>query len=179
MRRKRLDRWVAGGLAGCPGTVDVSSTEYPRASTRAPRVGVVSAANDRTGQRPRRGGWVTAAAVILLLEGGLGITYVPTLAGGDLGPFLGVGIMIVGLAVLSIAAGIGLLRLQGWARLAAGLLASFALVFMYAPALVFAVSHGDGLRFDWLGVVAYLAVLFAVVRRWPADQIDGRAASRR
>ncbi len=169
MRTKRLNRWVAGGLAGSRGTVDVSTTEDSPASTPAPRVGVMRAANDRTEQRPRRGGWVTAAAVILLVEGGLGLLYAPMLTGGDLGPLQPVGIVIVGVAVLSIAAGIGLLRLYDWARLAAGALAAFSLVFMYAPALVVAVAHGVWLGFDWLGIVAFLVVLFAVVRRWPAE----------
>jgi hypothetical protein len=170
MRRKRLNRWVAGGLAGCPGTVDVSTTDDPPTLTPAPRVGVMRAANDLTDQLPRRNGWVTAAAVVLLVEGGLGIMYVPTLVGGDLGSLQSVGILIVGLAVLNIVSGSGLLRLHGWARLAAGALAAVSLVFLYAPALVVAVANGAWLSFDWLGIVGFLVVLFAVVRRWPADQ---------
>ena len=130
----------------------------------------MSAANGRTQQRPRRNGWVTAAAAFLLVEGGLGILYVPSLTGGGLGSFLGVGIVIVGVAALSIAAGIGLLRLHAWARLAAGALAAISLVFMYAPALAVAVEHGVWLSFDWLGIVGFFVVLFAVVRRWPASQ---------
>jgi hypothetical protein len=80
------------------------------------------------------------------------------------------GILIVGLAVLNIVSGSGLLRLHGWARLAAGALAAVSLVFLYAPALVVAVANGAWLSFDWLGIVGFLVVLFAVVRRWPADQ---------
>ena len=38
MRTKRLTRWIAGALAGCPGIVDVSPTEGSP-STPAPRVG--------------------------------------------------------------------------------------------------------------------------------------------
>lgn len=169
MRRKRLNRLVAGGLAGCPGAIDVSKTEDRPASAPTPRVGGMSAANSRTEQRPRRNGWVTAAAAILIVEGGLGLTYAPILAGGDLGLLQPMGVLIVSLGLLSIAAGIGLLRLYSWARLAAGALAAVSLVFMYAPALVFAVAHGSWLDFVWLGIMAYLAVLFAVIRRWPAD----------
>ena len=167
MRTRRLNRWIAGGVAGCPGTVDVSPTEDSPASAPTPRVLVTSAATSRTEQRARRGAWITAAAVVMLVEGGLGILYVPSLVGGDLGPLQPVGILISGVSALSIAAGFGLLRLYGWARLAAGALAGIALVFMYAPALVVAVSHGAWLDFAWLGIVAYLIVLFAVVRRWP------------
>ena len=170
MRRKRLNRWVAGGLAGCPGTVDVSTAEDLTALTPRPRVAAMSAANDRTEPRPRRTGWVTAAAAILLVEGGLGILYGPSPVGGDLGSYLGVGIVIAGIGVLNIAAGIGLLGLHGWARLAAGVLAAASLVFMYAPALAASASHGVWFGFDWLGIVGFCVVLFAVVRRWPADQ---------
>jgi len=112
---------------------------------------------------------VTAAAVILLVQGGLGITYAPVLMDGGLGPLQPVVVLIVGVAVLTIAAGIGLLRLHGWARLLAGALAAFSLVFMYAPVLLTTVAHGGWLDVTWLGVVAWLVVLFAVVRRWPAD----------
>ena len=170
MHRKRLGRLVAGGLAGFPGTVDVSTVDDPPTLTPVPRVGAMSAANDRSEQRPRRNGWVTAAAVILLLEGGLGILYVPTLVGGDPGSFFAVGIVIVGIALMNIVSGLGLLRVHGWARFAAGALAAISLVFMYAPALVVSVGHGAWLSFDWLGIVGFFVVLFAVVRRWPAGQ---------
>ncbi len=169
MRRKRLDRIVAGGLAGCPGLVDVSAAEGSPSSAPLPRVGATSPANGHAVQRPRRNAWVTAAAAFLLVQGALGILYAPVLTGGDLGPFLGVGIVIVGVGVADIAAGIGLLRLHGWARLAAGALAAVSLVFMYAPALAASVSQGAYLGFDWLGIVGFLVVLFAVARRWPAD----------
>jgi hypothetical protein len=134
----------------------------------------LSLATAGTGHRLRRGAWVTAAAVILMIEGGLGLLYVPNLMGGGLGPLQPVGILIGGVSALCFAAGIGLLRLYGWARLAAGALAAVSLVFMYAPALVVAVAHGVWLGFDWLGIVGFLVVLFAVVRRWPAEQGAGR-----
>src|SRR5512141_429479 len=127
MRTKRLNRWVAGGIAGCPGTVDVSPTEESPASAPTPRVLVTNAAHPRMEQRAGRNGWITAAAVILLVEGGFGILYVPNLVGGDLGPLQPVGILIGGVSALSIAAGLGLLRLDGWARLAAGALAGIRL----------------------------------------------------
>ena len=170
MRTKHVSRWVTGGIAGCPGTVDVSPTGDSPAAAPTPRVPVTSAAHPRTGVGLHRNGWITAAAVVLLVEGGLGILYLPSLVGGDLGPLQPVGMLIGGVSALSIAAGFGLLRLYGWARLAAGALAAIALVFMYAPALAVAVSHGAWLDFAWLGIVAYLVVLFAVVRRWPAEE---------
>ncbi len=108
--------------------------------------------------------------MILVVHGGLGILYAPFLAGGALWTFLGVGISALTiLALLNIATGIGLLRLGGWARLAAGLLSAFWLSFMHAPALVAAVANGVWSAFDWLGVVGYLVVLFAVLRRGPAE----------
>jgi len=169
MRANELNPLVAGAVAGCPGTIDVSTTEDSPASTPAPSVEAMSALDDRTEQRPRRSGWVTAGAVILLVHGGLGITYAPVLTDGGLGPLQPVVVLIVGVSVLTIAAGFGLLRLHGWARLLAGVLAAVSLAFMYAPALLTAVAHGGWLDIAWLGVVAWLVVLFAVVRRWPAD----------
>lgn len=133
----------------------------------APQLSVGTAG---TKPRPRRGAWVTVAAVVLMVEGGPGLLYVPNLVGGDLGRLQPVGFLVGGVSALSIAAGVGVLRLYGWARLAAGALAFVSLVFMYAPALVVAVEHGVWLGFDWPGVVGYLVVLFAVVRRWPAEQ---------
>ena len=66
--------------------------------------------------------------------------------------------------MLNIAAGIGLLRLRGWARPVALALSSFVLLFMYAPG----VDGGGGerclARLHWPGVVGYLVVLFAVLR---------------
>lgn len=171
MRWKRLNRWVAGGVAGCPGTVDVSTAEDPPVSMPAPRVGAMNpAVGSRTAQPARRSGWVTAAAAILVVQGVIGFAYLPLLAGGSLEqiqPFL---ILLVTVSVLHLAAAIGLFRLRDWARFLAGLLAAVVLVFMYAPALVVAVSHGVWLGFAWLGTVGNIVVLFAVARRWPAEQ---------
>ena len=118
--------------------------------------------------RPRSP-WVTAAAVILAVSGGLGIIYAPFLAGGAVWRFLGFGVSshtIVG--VLSIATGIGVLRLYGWARIAAVFLAAYGLLFLHLPALAAAVTNGAWYAIDWLGIVGNLVVLFAVLRRWPA-----------
>src|ERR1035437_5789619 len=93
-----------------------------------------SVATAGTERRPRRGAWVTTAAVVLMVEGGLGILYVPNLMGGVLGPLQPVGLLIGGVSALCFAAGVGLLRLYDWARIAAGALAFVSLVFMYAPA---------------------------------------------
>jgi hypothetical protein len=107
-----------------------------------------------------------------MLQGGLGILYVPNLIGGGLGPLQPVGVLIAGISALCFASGIGLLRRDGWARLAAAAVATVSLVFLYAPALVVAVAHGVWLGFDWLGIAGFLVVLFAVVRRWPAERGD-------
>ena len=69
MRARRLSRWIAGGLTGCPGIVDVSPTEGSPPSRPAPRGGAKSAADDRPGQHSRRNAWLTAAAAILVLNG--------------------------------------------------------------------------------------------------------------
>ena len=46
---------------------------------------------------------------------------------------------------------------------------------MYAPALMCGVASGAGqLRLP--GIVGYLVVLFAVLRRWPAEPVDQTAA---
>jgi hypothetical protein len=112
---------------------------------------------------------VTAAAVILVGFGALGILYAPLLATGAVWTFLGVGISTMTiLAVLNIVTGIGLYRLHGWARLAAGLLSAVGLLFIHAPALGAAVGTGDWSGIDWLGIVGSLVVLFAVLWRWPA-----------
>ena len=96
----------------------------------------------------------------------------PFLTGGAVWTFLGVGISsLTILAVLNIVTGIGLLRLYAWARLAAGLLSAFGLLFVHAPALMAAVANGDWSGIDWLGIVGSLVVLFAVLRRWPAEPV--------
>ena len=109
--------------------------------------------------------------MILVAEGLLAILYLPALIASSMWPLPTVAIPIGGLAVLNVAAGIGLLRLRGWARPVAGALSSFVLLFMYAPALTAAVANGVWLGFDWPGVVGYLVVLFAVLRRWPAEPV--------
>ena len=49
MRTSRLAEWVAGGVAGCPGTVDTRSLDDPPPPTSAPQGGAVSG----VGSRPR------------------------------------------------------------------------------------------------------------------------------
>ena len=115
---------------------------------------------------------MTAAALILVVYGGLGTLYGPFLAGGALWTFLGVGISALTVfSALNIATGAGLLRLDGWARPAAGLLSAFALVLMHAPALAAARATGVWSGIDWLGIVGNIVVLFAVLRRWPAEPV--------
>ena len=168
MRVSRLAEWIAGGVAGCPGTVDTTAPEDPPNPTSAPQGGAVSVANPSTKQRRRRGRWVTAAAVILVVYGGLGILYAPFLTGGVVWTFVGLGISALTIiSALSIVTGIGLLRLDGWARLAAILVSTYGLLFMHAPALMAAVVNGAWSGIDWLGILGNLVVLFAVLRRWP------------
>ena len=172
MRMSRLAEWVAGGVAGCPGTVDTTAPDDPPTPTPAPQGRAVSAADPSTRQRRRRGRWVTAAAVILVVYGAMGIVYAPVPGGLPVWTFLGAGISALTiLGVLNIVTGIGLLRLAGWARLAAGLLSIFGLLFMHAPAVVAAVANGVWSGIDWLGIVGSLVVLFAVLRRWPAEPV--------
>ena len=42
---------------------------------------------------------------------------------------------------------------------------------MHAPALMAAVANGVWSGIDWLGIVGNLVVLFAVLRRWPAEPV--------
>jgi hypothetical protein len=115
---------------------------------------------------------VTSAALILLVFGGLGIFYAPFLADGAVGTFLGVGISpLTIVSALNILTGIGLFRLYAWARIAACLVSAFGLLFMHAPALEAAVTNGIWSGIEWLGLVGSVIVLFAVLRRWPADQM--------
>lgn len=170
MRVSRLAEWVAGGVAGCPGTVATTATDDSMPSTSAPEDRAVSAASTPTKYRPGRGRWVTLASVILVVFGGLGILYGPFLTGGAVWTFLGVGISsLTILAALNLVTGIGLLRLYAWARIAAGLLSAVGLLLVHAPALMAAVAHGDWSGIDWLGIAGSLVVLFAVLRRWPVD----------
>lgn len=176
MRVSRLAEWVAGGVAGCPGTVDATAPDDSPTRTSVPQGGAVSLASPSTRQRRRRGPWVTAAAVVLVVYGGLGIIYVPFLIGGSPWPVQSAELLVVSFLVLHVAAGIGLLRLHGWARLAAGAISSFALLLMYAPALMSVVASGAWSGLDLPGIVGYLVVLFAVLRRWPAEPVDQTAA---
>lgn len=178
MRMSRLAEWVAGGVAGCPGTVETTAPDDPPPPTSVPPTSVspgraVSVASRSTMPRRRRGPWVTAAAVILVVyDGLLGIVYAPILTGGAWWTFLSVGISALTIvAVLSLATGIGLLRLHGWARSAAVLLSAFGLLSMHVPALAAAVANGAWGGIDWLGIVGTLVVLFAVLRRWPAETV--------
>ena len=172
MRVSRLAEWIAGGVAGCPGTVDTTAPDDPPNPASVPQDGVVSGASPSLEQRQRRGRWVTAAAVILVVYGGLGILYVPLLTGGAVWTYLGVGISTLTiLAVLNIVTGVGLYRLHAWARLAAGLLSAFGLLFLHGPELVAAVTNGAWSGIDWLGIVGTLIVLFAVLQRWPAEPV--------
>jgi hypothetical protein len=108
--------------------------------------------------------------MILVVYGGLGVVYGPLLAGGAVWTFLGwpVSAQTI-LAVLSIATGIGLLRLYSWARPVAVLVAAFGLVFVHAPALLGAAANGAWYAIDWLGLAGNVVVLFAVLRRWPVE----------
>lgn len=172
MRMSRLAEWVAGGVAGCPGTVDTTASADSPTPAPAPQDGVVIGASPSLKQSNRRGRWVTAASVILLVYGGLSILYAPLLTGGPVWTFLGVGISTLTiLGVLNVVTGIGLFRLDGWARLAAGVLSAVGLVFLHTPTLMAAVAHGVWSGIDWLGIVGTLVVLFAVLRRWPAEPV--------
>jgi hypothetical protein len=178
MRMSRLAEWVAGGVAGCPGTVDTTAPDDPPATTSAPQGTTVSAAISSTKHHRRRGRWVTAAAVILVVYGGLGILYVPFLMGGSPWPIHFAEVLVLSVLVLHVAAGIGLLRLHGWARLTAGAISSFGLLFMYAPALMAVVANGAWNGINLPGLVGYLVVLFAVLRRWPAEPTTQNADAR-
>ncbi len=178
MRMSKVSEWIAGGLAGCPGIVHVTAPGDPPtpASTRrgrrvntARRGRRVRSAHSTTKPPDRpRSRWVTAAAVVLVVSGGMGIVYAPFLTGGAVWRFLGFGISshtIVG--VLSIATGIGVHRLYGWARIAAVLLSAYGLLFLHLSALAAAIANGAWYAIDWLGIVGTVVVLFAVLRRWP------------
>ena len=73
--------------------------------------------------------------------------------------------------MLNIVTGIGLLRLERGPDSPRALLSAVGLVFLHAPALVAAVANGGWSGIDWLGIVGTLVVLFAVLRRWPAEPV--------
>lgn len=168
MRMSRLAEWVAGGLAGCPGIVRTAAPEGSPVQTSAPQDGKADIASPSGTPGRRRGPWVTTAALVLVAEGLLVIPYLPALTASSMGPLPPLAILIGGLAVLHVAAGIGLLRLYGWARLAASILSACGLLFVHTPALMAAMSNGAWSGIDWLGIVGTFVVLFAVLRRWPA-----------
>jgi hypothetical protein len=142
MRISRLTEWTAGAVAGCPGIIDTSAPDDSTTSATDPRDGTASVADTSTTHRPRRGRWVTAAAVILVVYGGLGIVYAPLLGGAGW-TFLGAGISTVTiLGVLNVATGIGLLRVHGWARITAALLSGGWLLLVHAPALLAGAANG-------------------------------------
>ncbi len=138
MRMSRLAEWVAGGVAGFPGTVDTTAPDDPPTPTPAPRGRTASEADASRKQHRHRRRWVTVAAVILVVYGGLGIVYAPFLVGGAVWTFLGVGI---------------------------------SSLTIHAPTLVAAVASAAWGGIDWLGIAGSLVVLFAVLRRWPAEPV--------
>ena len=52
MCMSRLAEWVAGGVAGCPGTVDTTAPEDPPTPTPAPQDWAVSVADSSTKAAP-------------------------------------------------------------------------------------------------------------------------------
>lgn len=114
----------------------------------------------------RRGPWVTAAAAILIIEGVVAIAYLPMMGDGRLFAYA------AGIAIANIATGIGLLRLSGWARLVAAVLAAiwtFVDVTSLLGTILAAPASGVTLNpFAPVELILSLVVLFAVMRRWPA-----------
>ncbi len=123
---------------------------------------MTSVSTGRSEDRPRRSGWVTAAAAITLADGGLGFLYFLMFLGGGLHPLL---IVLLGVSALGLAAGVGLLALRDWARYAAGALACYSL-FWYATTFVDELTRGIWTAWDWANLAANLFVLFVVLRRW-------------
>jgi uncharacterized membrane protein YhaH (DUF805 family) len=120
----------------------------------------------------RRGGWWLIVAAVICVGGGVlslsaALVGIGTAHPVPLGPLL---IFVVAISVMSMAAGIGLLRLRDWARYAAAGLSCFSL-FLYATSVVPALLRGEWSPADWAGLLAGLFVLFAVVRRWPGHRV--------
>jgi hypothetical protein len=173
MRTTRLTQWFGGAVAGCPGVVDASPPEEPPTSTRTRRLTDLRGTTAGTERRPRRSTWVIAAAVILVVEGGLGLASAPSLIGDGSGPITATFIVLMSFAATFLVAGLGLFRMSGWARLVAGVLSVFSLAFTYAPELISSVANGVRPSLSWLGGLAgCLVILFAVVRRWPRELRD-------
>jgi hypothetical protein len=167
MRQRRLTRIVAGAVAGCPGIDDQAppqGSQSPPPSTAAPGPEAECAQPG-----PRRSAWVTGAAVLLVVQGALGIVYAPGLAGGGSVQVTPAVMLVWAFAAANVAAGLGLLRFHAWARIAAGAIAAVSLLLMEVPALVAAAERGAWPSVDGLGLAlaTHLVVLFAVVRRWP------------
>ena len=116
--------------------------------------------------RQGRSGWLTAAAAILVVEGALGLLYLPIIDGW--GPWL---VLVAGISIGSIAAGAGVLRRRAWARILAAAIAgvSLALNALAAVGSLWGSALGVAIAFDPLlpvSLVVWLVVAFAVARRW-------------
>ena len=126
---------------------------------------MATASTDRTESLGQRSAWLTAAAVIAFVGGCWSLLYVPILIGGPLFP----SVLFLSFPVLSIAAGVGLLRRLGWARFLAAALAAYE-VFIEVTTLARLVAEATVLPADLviglLDLGACLVVLFAVTRRW-------------
>ncbi len=126
---------------------------------------MATASRDRTDDLGQRSAWLTAAAVIAFVGGCWSVLYLPVLTGGS----LAVSVLFLSFPILSICAGVGLLRRLGWARLLAGALAGYEL-FIEGTTLARLVAEATVLPADLvvglLDAGACLVVLFAVTRRW-------------
>lgn len=169
-RRPRWNRILTGAVAGCPGLDDQApppGTESAEATRRSGPEPEREAGPSR--QRAVRSAWISAAAVLLVVQGVLGFVYAPMLAGGgsiEISPTV---LLVWALAAANTATGLGLLRLQAWARVAAGTIAAGSLLLVDVPGLLSAAERGAALTADVLGLLTSLIVLFAVLRRWPGD----------
>jgi hypothetical protein len=117
--------------------------------------------------RATRSPWIIAAAAVSVLGGVYGAVAATGLI-IDQGPGL-VAALALGISLLGVGAGVGLLWLMKWARLAAGLLAGYSL-FLYASGLVTAVLTAavpPWSPLDWIGGLGSLLVIYVIVRRWP------------
>lgn len=138
---------------------------------------MVNTADARPVVRHRPSAWVVAAGVIMIVQGALGLLNAPALAQSSLGLLHPLLILVVTLSGLSVAAGIGLFRLQRWARRVAVALTAFTLVAFYLPGLVTGVAGGGWTGFDWPGFAGALVVLYAALWRWPGRRAPEVAAS--
>ncbi len=118
------------------------------------------------GRARQRGGWLTAAAVILFVEGGLGLLYLPIL--GPPGP---VSLYVIVTSGACFGAATGILVRREWGRALGGLMAGASLLFdgLAVAGSLLALVRGETVAVDPflpIGLVAWLVVLFAVTRRW-------------